>query len=123
MATYSFTAEQLKGKGILLDEIINSLAGGGANFAMTNPSSGSAYFTFETVRNSNGDYEGVSPTVTGIIAENTNVKNLVSSPFIWSVSVDPGVEGDVNFDPDENIPANSAMIRATGGISLVIETG
>ena len=95
MATYSFTAEQLKGKGILLDEIINSL----------------------------GDYEGVSPTVTGIIAENTNVKNLVSSPFIWSVSVDPGVEGDVNFDPDENIPANSAMIRATGGISLVIETG
>ena len=49
MATY--TAQQLNGEGTPTEELT-----GLKRFSLTNPSSGDAYFTVETVRNADGNY-------------------------------------------------------------------
>ena len=123
MATY--TAAQLSGSGVLLNDEIDTLLG--KTFKMTNPSSGSSYFTFETVRNNNGTYADVTPTVSGELTVDfsglpgqVNVQNIVSSSYVWSVSVDPGGNGNVIFKPDTVIPIEAAFLRATGDISLEI---
>ena len=122
MATY--TAAQLSGSGVLLNDVIDNILG--KTFAMNNPSSGSSYFTFETVRNNNGTYAGITPIVSGeltvdyIPGVNVDVQNIVSSSYVWSVSVNPGGIGNILFKPDTSIAIETAFLRATGDISLEI---
>ena len=115
MATY--TAEELRGQGTLTEAI-----SGATSFELTNPSSGSAYFTFETVRNNDGYYDENSPTnaVGNYVLSSTNIQSLVTSSYIFSVSVSPGGPYTFDFTPTTSITQNSGFLRATGDISLTI---
>ena len=116
MATY--TAEQLKGAGTPTEEISAA-----QTFVLTNPNSGSAYFTMETVRNANGYYDSTSPknaeadyeTFSGI-----DPKTLITSSYIFSVVV-PSKGGQFIFTPDTTVAVSSSMLRATGDVTLSIE--
>ena len=124
MATY--TAEQLKGEGVLLaDNITTGLPL--AKFLITNTTStGSAYFTFETIRNINGFYDSISPTngkgnlridIPPIGATLIPV-DLIQSDYIWSVIVPPGGVCGFTFGPTSEVKASTVYLRGTGGISL-----
>ena len=114
MATY--TAQQLNGAGTPTEELT-----GLKRFSLTNPSSGSAYFTVEQVRRSDGKY-GSSPTnalgsygtFVGI-----DVNTLITSSYISSVVVPPG-NSSYTFTPTATVADKSSMLRATGGITLQI---
>jgi len=115
MATY--TAQQLNGAGTPTEELT-----GLKRFSLTNPSSGSAYFTVEQVdRRSDGTY-GNSPTnALGTYAtfNGIDVDTLITSSFISSVVVPPGASS-YTFTPTTTVADKSSMLRATGGITLII---
>ena len=122
----SYTAAQLKGAGVLLaDNITTGLPL--AKFLITNTTStGSAYFTFETVRNSDGFYDSSSPTNGSgnlridvpPIGATLIPANLVQSNYIWSVVVPPGGVCGFVFGPTSQVDASTVYLRGTGGISL-----
>ena len=115
MANYS--ASQLNGDGVIVEAFSTQ-----KTFTLTTPSSlsGSAYFTLETVRNEDGFYDSTSPTnAIGTFSNLSNVQTLVTSSYIFSVVVEQG-GGSFTFTPSSPILANSAIVRATGGISLSI---
>ncbi len=122
----SYTAEQLNGGGVLLE---NKITTGLplAKFLITNTTStGSAYFTFETVRNINGFYDSSSPT-NGKgnlfidfppIGATLIPADLVQSNYIWSVVVPPDGVCGFTFKPTSQVDASTVYLRGTGGISL-----
>ena len=124
MATY--TAEQLKGEGVLLEDNITT-GSPFANFLITNTTStGSAYFTFETVRNINGFYDSSSPTngkgnlrieIPPIGATLIPVDSI-QDDYIWSVVVPSGGVCGFTFAPTSQVNASTVYLRGTGGISL-----
>ena len=110
----SYTSEQLRGAGTPIEAI-----NGNVTFTLTNPS-GSAYFTIETVRDSDGFYSSSSPKNSlGVYSSLSQVKSLVTSSYIASVVV-PSGGGFFDFNPTTNIAAGTSMLRATGDISLEI---
>lgn len=113
----SYTANQLSGAGTPAEALI-----GNKTFTLTNPSSGSAYFTIETVRDNNGFYNTSSAiNARGVYTNFTNINanTLVTSSYIASVVV-PGGESSFQFNSTVNVAVSSSILRATGGISLVI---
>lgn len=115
----SYTAEQLYGSGTPIEALTISTA---YTFSLSTPStlSGSAYFTFETVRENNGFYGSTSPkNAIGTFNSLNNVQTLVSSSYIFSVVVEQG-GGSFIFTPSNNIAVSSSFLRGTGGISLSI---
>lgn len=113
----SYTANQLSGDGTPTEALV-----GNKTFTLTNPSSGSAYFTIETVRNSDGFYDSTSAT--NALGDYTNfvsidVETLVTSSYIASVVV-PSGGGSFDFDSTVNIAESGSFLRATDGVSLVI---
>ena len=122
----SYTAAQLNGAGVLLaDNITTGLPL--AKFLVTNTTStGSAYFTFETVRNSNGFYDSSSPTnASGFIridlppiGADTVPVDLIQDNYIWSVVIPSGGVCGFVFGPTSQVDANTLYLRGTGGISL-----
>ena len=126
MATY--TAQQLSGAGVLLaDNITAALPA--TKFLITNTTStGSAYFTFETVRNGDGYYDSSSSTNAkgGLDIDNLPagatllVTDLIQSDYIFSVIVPPGGVSGFTFDPSAQVNAGTVFLRGTGGISLEI---
>lgn len=113
----SYTADQLYGTGSPTEALTS---GSSYNFALTSSAqSGSTYFTFESVRNSNGNYSGSSAYALGTFSSLSNVQTLVSSSYIFSVVVNPG-GGSFTFTPDDNVPASGSFLRATGDTTLTI---
>tara|TARA_B100001093_G_scaffold514289_1_gene587988 strand:- start:200 stop:589 length:390 start_codon:yes stop_codon:yes gene_type:complete len=122
----SYTAAQLKGAGVLLaDNITTGLPI--AKFLITNTTStGSAYFTFETVRNSNGFYDSSSPTNgSGLvridippIGATTVPVDLIQDNYIWSIVIPSGGVCGFTFIPTSQVDASTVYLRGTGGISL-----
>lgn len=113
----SYTANQLSGAGTPTEALI-----GNKTFTLTNPSSGSAYFTIETVRDNNGFYNTSSATnARGVYSNFVSIDSdsLVTSSYIASVVVPEG-ESSFQFNSTINIAVSSSILRATGGISLVI---
>ena len=112
----SYTAQQLNGKGISTEEL-----SGQKTFTLTNPSSGSAYFTVETVRNATGSYANKPTNALGTYATfvGINVNTLITSSYISSVVVPSGASS-YKFTPTATVTAGSSMLRATGGITLTI---
>ena len=114
----SYTANQLNGAGIPI-EALNS----GSSYVFEINSStctGSAYFTVETVRDSNGFYDSIRPTnALGLYSDfvNLNQNTLITSSYISSVVV-PGGESSYKFTPTSNIAVSSSYLRATGGLTL-----
>ncbi|MDB4378331.1 hypothetical protein N9Z41_01035 [bacterium] len=128
----SYTADELKGAGHLLK---NQMLGGGTyTFTLYRPKnqtgksenlSGSGYFTFETVRDSNGFYPAstgryASGTKTAISGSNT----LISSPYIFSYELNTNsntpMTSSFEFIPDVDVPISGAYLRATGDYDMYI---
>ena len=115
----SYTGAQLEGQGTPIEALT---AGVEYIFTVTAPSTllGSAYFTFETVRNANGFYD--STTVQNAVGtlSSSNIPTLpIQSPYIFSEIISPG-GNTFSFTPTNNVAAGSAFLRGTGGISLAI---
>jgi hypothetical protein len=114
----SYTSEQLYGKGVEIEAISKTAT---KTFTLTNPASGSSYFTIETVKNYSGSYHGQSTNALGSYSSFSSISadTLKTSSFIASVVVPEG-GGSFTFSPTDNIAVSSSMLRATGGITLVI---
>ena len=113
----SYTSNQLKGKGTSTEALV-----GNKTFTLTNPSSGSAYFTIETVRENNGYYDSTSATnALGVYSNFTSIDEdtLITSSYIASVVV-PSGGGSFQFNPTVNVAESGSFLRATGEISLII---
>ena len=112
----SYTAQQLNGAGIPTEELSSQ-----KTFILTNPSSGSAYFTVETAANSTGSFSGKPTNAVGVFSSfvRINEDSLVSSPYIASVVVPEG-ESSFRFNPTINVAISSSLLRGTGEISLVV---
>jgi hypothetical protein len=111
MATY--TAAQLYGTGSLGENL-----SGLKTFTFTNPS-GSSYFTLETVRNNIGQYSSTSPTCALGSWVVSSSMGFVSSSYIASVVVQPGVSS-LTFTPSSSVAGTSYYLRGTGAYSLTI---
>ena len=117
MATY--TADQLSGTGTPI-EALSSGSTYTFNLTGSAPLSGSAYFTFETLRGINGYYNSSSITAAkGTHAITSGVLTFVGSDYIFSYVVEQG-GGIFTFEPSQTVPASGSYLRATGGLSLVI---
>jgi len=114
MATY--TAQQLNGAGTPTEELT-----GLKRFSLTNPLSGSAYFTVETVQRSPGTYDGSPTNALGVynLVTNLDMDTLITSSYISSVVVPPGLSA-YTFTPSATVAVGSSMLRATGGVTLEI---
>ena len=111
MASYTYT--QLYGSGSIGENL-----SGLRTFTFTNPS-GSSYFTMETIVTSTGFYESTSPTNfigTYIVSESMG---QVTSSYISSVVVQPGVSS-FKFTPATAVVGTTYYLRGTGAYSLVI---
>lgn len=111
MATY--TALQLRGAGTH-----NEVLSGEKTFTFTNPSS-SAYFTLETNRTSSGYYDSNSPTnAVGVYSTSASM-GLVTSSYIASIVVQPGVS-TFTYNSTVDVAVSSSKFRGTGEYSLTI---
>ena len=97
-----------------------------ATFSFNNTSSGSVYFTYETVRNTNGIYDSASPkaalgyfsSLTGI-----NEDHIVQSDYIWSAVIPEG-ESSIEFLPETIVLTGEVYFRGTGNLTVeVTRTG
>ena len=112
----SYTATQLKGKGTPCE----ALTGGNTyTFTLSNSHTGSAYFTFESVRDGNGFYSSSYANAKGTVNNLNGVSSLVSSPYIFSVVIGYG-GGEFDFTPTSNIDASGSFLRTTGDTALTI---
>jgi hypothetical protein len=112
----SYTSEQLR-LGTPTEALV-----GNKTFTLTNPSrTGSAYFTIETVADSTGSYSVQPTNAKGVYSNFVSIDSdsLVSSSYIASVVVPEG-ESSFQFNSTVNVAVSSSILRATGGISLVI---
>jgi hypothetical protein len=113
----SYTSEQLYGPGCPCEEL-----DGKFTFTITNPyPSQVAYFTIETVRNSNGFYDNSSSTNgLGTFSNFNNISALITSSYIASVMVE-GATGSFDFEPDSAIALSGSFFRGTGWIYIGVE--
>jgi hypothetical protein len=113
----SYNSNQLYGAGAPIEALTSGTT---YTFTIASPTTGSTYFTLETVRNSIGFYDSTSATTArGTFGSLTNVTGLVSSSYIFSVVVNQG-GGSFTFTPTANVAASGSFLRGTGGISLTI---
>ena len=94
---------------------------GNKTFTLTNNSTGSVYFTIETVADNTGSFSGKPTNAVGVFSSfvRINEDSLVSSPYIASVVVPEG-ESSFRFNPTINVAISSSLLRGTGEISLVV---
>jgi hypothetical protein len=115
----SYTASQLNGVGTPIE----ALTGGVSYvFSISNTTStGSAYFTVETVRNYSGSYAGQTTNALGLYSSFSDIEQntLITSSYISSVVVERG-GGTYQFTPTSNVAVSSSFLRATGDMSLEI---
>ena len=111
-----------------------------ATFSFANPS-GSAYFTLELIRDSDGFYPAsaaqktyfsassftqlTSSVTNPIVAKwNTGVVDgmgAVNGGYIWSIVVPPG-SSSVVFTPGATIPVSESCFKGTGEYTLTLTT-
>ena len=118
----SYTANQLYGAGTPIEALTAATT---YTFTLSTPvSSGSAYFTVETVRNANGFYDTQPSNSLGTYASFTGVDEdtSITSPFISSIVVPQG-GGSYTFTPTANVAISSSFLRSTGGVTLTISAG
>jgi len=116
----NYTAEQLSGAGTPIEVLT-----GGVSYVFTignTTSTGSAYFTVETVRDDNGFYDSTIPTnALGLYSSFSDIdqNTLITSSYISSVVVEKG-GGIYQFTPDSTVAVSSSYLRATGDMTLEI---
>jgi len=88
-------------------------AGDSTTYTISNPLSGSSYFTLETVKNSNGAYDSNSPkNLQGTLSGDSGIATIVSDDFKAGVVVSPG-GGVLTFVPTNTITATTLRLRGT----------
>ena len=94
---------------------------GNKTFTLTNNSTGSVYFTMETVADNTGSFSGKPTNAVGVFSSfvRINEDSLVSSPYIASVIIPEG-ESSFGFNPTIDVAISSSLLRGTGEISLLI---
>ena len=94
---------------------------GNKTFTISSDSSGSVYFTMETVANNTGSFSGQPKNALGVYDNFTSISedSLVTSSYIASVVVPEG-GGSFTFNPTTTVVAGSSLLRGTGEISLII---
>tara|TARA_S200002703_G_scaffold43808_3_gene38170 strand:- start:56 stop:412 length:357 start_codon:yes stop_codon:yes gene_type:complete len=115
----SYTADQLYGAGTPIEALTGGVT---YTFTLGSPvSSGSAYFTVETVRNANGFYDTQPSNSLGTYASFTGIdeSTSITSSFISSVVVPQG-GGSYTFTPTSNVEVSSSFLKSTGGVTLTI---
>ena len=114
----SYTSEQLSGRGIATEVLTAATT---YTFTLTTPGDlvGNAYFTLESVRDNDGFYDGQATNAIGSVVLSEGVGHLIQSPYILSVIIDND-GGSFTFTPTSTVPAAGALLRATGGVSLVV---
>lgn len=112
MASYTYT--QLYGTGSIGENLA-----GLKTFTFTNPSA-SSYFTMETIPiTGKGWYDATSPTnFIGIYSVSSSM-GLVTSSYIASIVVQPGVSS-FKFTPSSAVTGTTYYLKGTGMYSLVI---
>lgn len=112
MASYTFL--QLYGTGSIGENL-----SGYELFLFTNPYD-SSYFTLETISNNNGFYTSATPTnFSGSFIANSSL-GVVTSSYIASAVVQPGVSSFM-FKPSYNVVSGSSYyLKGTGQYSLDI---
>ena len=110
-----YTSEQLYGPGCPCEELV----GGVYTFTIVNPYPYQvAYFTMETVRNSDGFYDDGTPTNgLGTFSNFNNISALITSSYIASVMVE-GAGGSFDFEPNGAIALSGSFFRGTGWIYI-----
>lgn len=112
MASYTYL--QLAGTGSVGENLT-----GLKTFTFTNPSA-SSYFTMESNPNYNGFFDSASLTNFSGSYVASDSLGLVTSPYVASVVVQPGVSS-FTFTPTYTIVSGSNYrLRGTGMYSLVI---
>jgi len=95
-----------------------------AVFEFQNDSSGSVYFTYETVRNENGFYDANSlQAAAGEFVQLDGIDSswVIQDNYIWAVVVPEGYSF-LEFNPTETIPPNSVYFRGTGNLTVTVTT-
>jgi len=115
MPTQNYTFAELFGSQGEGTSSINLTSGTPYTFTITN-SSGSSYFTLETVR----DYVGTTPKNTsGSFASQTNIATAVISDYIAGFSLPVGTNSFI-FTPATSVVGSTLKLRGVGGITLAV---
>ena len=94
-----------------------------ANYTFHNPS-GSSYFTFETVRNSNEVYDSTSGKYASGSFTNftgSSADHVVQSNYIWAQVIPTGTSS-FDFVGAVTVPVSGAMFRGTGDFTVIVTT-
>ena len=107
----SYTYQQLMGTGSIGENL-----SGNKVFFFTNPSSGSAYFTFETITTSSF-YNALSPK--NFIGKYQSVTDMgiVTSSYIAGVVIPPG-SSSFSFKPTSSVTGTTYYMKGTGMYSM-----
>ena len=117
----NFTGAQLRGVGTVG---LALTAGTAYEFVMVVPDglSGSGYFTFETVKNNQGNYSGSATNALGVYSNLVNIPSgsLIKDSFKSSIVVHKTSPTAVSyrFTPASNIEFGDTVYRSTGNIGL-----
>ena len=96
-------------------------AGVSTTYTISNPLSGSSYFTLETTKNSNGAYDSISPkNLQGTLSGDSGITTIVSDDYKAGIVVSPG-GGVLTFVPTNAITAATLRLRGTspGFVSVI----
>jgi hypothetical protein len=115
MASTTYTAAQLYGNNGEGTSSINLSASVQYLFSIDS-TSGSSYFTMETVR----DYVGTTPKNTSGSYFTNGVANKVISDYIAGFSTTASPYNSFTFTPATNVTGSTLKLRGTGGITLSI---
>ena len=115
MATY--TSLQLSGAGTIGENL-----SGTKTFTFYNAAgSGSAYFTLEAIRTSDGFYNYSSPVISSgsFSVSASMLPGFITSSNVFSLSIPPATSS-FTFAPVSAITGSSYYLRGEGQISLII---
>jgi hypothetical protein len=119
MASTTYTAAQLYGNNGEGTSSINLSASVQYLFTVDS-TSGSNYFTMETVRNNQGFYDsGSKKNTSGSYFDNA-VATRVSSDYISGFALKQSPYNSFTFTPAINVTGSTLMLRGTGGVTLSI---
>ena len=93
-----------------------------AIFTFNNNNSGSVYFIYETVRNTNGVYDSTSvKAAVGEFGEMGNIDEtkMVKSDYIWGAVI-PSGESNLVFNPSNPLPEGAVEYSITGNATYEI---
>jgi hypothetical protein len=115
MASTTYTAAQLYGNNGEGTSSINLSASVQYVFTVDS-TSGSNYFTMETVR----DYVGTTPKNTSGTFFKAGIPNAVISDYIAGFSLAQNPYNSFTFTPATNVTGSTLKLRGTGGVTLSI---